>query len=703
MPESKTSLRQMLHDIRRIEENRKILTEEKIQAIYRTLEDDLNAFIAKEYRKYADENGQLYMSYLDSKRQRAKFLQEIVENVDNITPELKKTLTSLVNKTYEECYKGMAETVTQAATAENIAEVGKSLSVRPETLKRAVDNNISKLTLPQVLQKHRAEIIYQIQQELNIGLINGDRYERMANRISERVGVSMSKARNIVRTESHRNVESGMMDCAENIDKKLDGSDLIYAATWKTMKDSRVRPQVMRRTKHGWKHGYSKNGADHMKMEGVTVRVGELFDLGNGVKAKAPGLSGVAAHDCNCRCYLDYNLMTVEEFAKATGKSVEEIRNKYSMEISTGNRHQLIENIRSKQIWQGIGESERDYIVDYLKDGDENTLTLINNTIDKVSVEWLRESGTSHYRPGTGNITMYSEDSNNKLAQTFWHEYGHFVDDDDVSGAGIKYIETFTNKRTGKVRTFEYNGTSFKAEKIGYKEASEKDVNKLLKDAGLSDKYYAQASDEYGYGGCWIHRKSDDSFIDVESSYSEMDELSKAMGKIFDDVSGLTKARNYLKDMGYPDDPNWDDYFETYYTPKRGIAKTREKYKGAEKEYQKAIDDAADAKAKFESTHDMETLKNEQNTLIEKAYYAKEKFGWVSDTIDGSCCGAFLSNISLGGHSASYYQTDNHGLREGVANVFMANATGDKDVVKAMKEICPEIYKVLTEAWKVGK
>lgn len=329
MPESKTSLKQMLHDIRRIEENRKILTEEKIQAIYRTLEDDLNAFIAKEYRKYADENGQLYMSYLDSKRQRAKFLQEIVENVDNITPELKKTLTSLVNKTYEECYKGMAETVTQAATAENIAEVGKSLSVRPETLKRAVENNISKLTLPQVLQKHRAEIIYQIQQELNIGLINGDRYERMANRISERVGVSMSKARNIVRTESHRNVESGMMDCAENIDKKLDGSDLIYAATWKTMKDSRVRPQVMRRTKHGWKHGYSKNGADHMKMEGVTVRVGELFDLGGGVKTKAPSQSGVAAHDCNCRCYLSYNLMTVEEFAKATGQSVESVRKKY--------------------------------------------------------------------------------------------------------------------------------------------------------------------------------------------------------------------------------------------------------------------------------------------------------------------------------------------------------------------------------------
>lgn len=142
-----------------------------------------------------------------------------------------------------------------------------------------------------------------------------------AKRISERVGVSRNKAMNIVRTETHRNVEGGFMDCAEHLQECLDGSDLIYAATWRTMKDERVRPQIRRKTKNGWKTSYSKNGANHMKMEGVTVKAGELFDLGNGVKAKAPSKSGVAAHDCNCRCFLEYNLMTAEEFAKATRKS----------------------------------------------------------------------------------------------------------------------------------------------------------------------------------------------------------------------------------------------------------------------------------------------------------------------------------------------------------------------------------------------
>ena len=44
------------------------------------------------------------------------------------------------------------------------------------------------------------------------------------------------------------------------------------------MNDERVRPQQRRKTKKGWKTSYSKNGANHMKMEGVTVAVGEQFD-----------------------------------------------------------------------------------------------------------------------------------------------------------------------------------------------------------------------------------------------------------------------------------------------------------------------------------------------------------------------------------------------------------------------------------------
>lgn len=324
MPKSSTSLNELLFDIRRIEQHREILTEKKIEAIHKTLEKDLKAFIADEYEKYADEEGRLYLSYLDSKNRRAKFLQEIAANVESISPTIKKEIETLVNTTYEKTYKGMSTALKKADTKGRLAEVSKDIAVNPNTLKRAVNNNISKLTLPTVLEKHRNEVIYQIQQELNIGLMQGDRYEKMAKRISERVGVSDGKAKRIVRTESHRNIEGGFMDCAEHIQEGLDGSDLIYAATWCTMQDERVRPQQRRKGKKGWTTTM-RGSANHMQMDGKTVKAGELFDLGDGNKTKAPSESGVAAHDCNCRCFLEYNLMTAEEFAKATGQKVQKV------------------------------------------------------------------------------------------------------------------------------------------------------------------------------------------------------------------------------------------------------------------------------------------------------------------------------------------------------------------------------------------
>lgn len=327
MPKAKTSLNELLFDIRRIEQSRAILTEKKIDEIYRTLIRELNNFLAEEYIKYADEEGRLYISYLDATNQRAKFLQEISNNVESFSPELRKEIETLIDTTYSKTYSGMITALKKADTAGKLATVAKDITVNPNTLKRAINNNISKLTLPVVLEKHRNEITYQIQQELNIGLMQGDRYETMAKRVQtvlEGNGITKGakgKSKNIVRTESHRNIEGGFMDCAEEIQAGLDGSDLIYAATWRTMEDKRVRPQRRTKSKHGWKHSMG-SGANHMIMEGKTVKAGEFFDLEDGNKTKAPSESGVAAHDCNCRCFLEYNLMTAEEFAKATGQKV---------------------------------------------------------------------------------------------------------------------------------------------------------------------------------------------------------------------------------------------------------------------------------------------------------------------------------------------------------------------------------------------
>ena len=321
MPKAKTSLNELLHEIRRIEEHRTVLTEKKIRKIYKSLVKDLNNFLAEYYAKYADKtDGTLTIAKLQEKMKFAKFLEEIENNVNFFTPKVKKEIEDLVDRTYKACYEGMNKAVSEADDVKELVGASK-LNVRPEVMKQAVENNISKLTLKPLLEKNRQEIIYDIKQALTVGLMTGQRYDTMANKILEKVDFSYGKAIRVVRTESHRNVEAGFNDCAQEIAKGLEGSDIVYTKTWITMKDERVRPQVMYKTKSGWKKKISRNGANHVKMEGQIQKVEDPFIFRDGNKGMYPGdISLPASQVCNCRCTLEHKFMTREEFEKIKQK-----------------------------------------------------------------------------------------------------------------------------------------------------------------------------------------------------------------------------------------------------------------------------------------------------------------------------------------------------------------------------------------------
>lgn len=112
-----------------------------------------------------------------------------------------------------------------------------------------------------------------------------------------------------------------MYDSAARLDEGLreSGAELRMVKIWRTMKDERVRPNHRVKTKHGWKT-YVGGKADHQMMEGVTVLADEQFTLSDGSMADCPGKSGVASQDINCRCFVQYKLMSDEEFFQATGR-----------------------------------------------------------------------------------------------------------------------------------------------------------------------------------------------------------------------------------------------------------------------------------------------------------------------------------------------------------------------------------------------
>ena len=298
----------LLAQVRRIEEHREKGTEAKIRKNYQEILKELRHYLADTYSQYAEDDKLTY-EILQRHSRYARFLDEVEKKINDLSPETKRLIRSTVEQVYEHTYNGMIDAVQDRAQDVVSGLKGCTQAI----LRRAVKNPVSKLTLNDRLEKHRKEIIYDIKQAITVGLMNGDRYSTMAGRIKQSVDGSYKKAIRISRTETHRVREAGNLDAARSVQEALSSGNvpLQMMKVWKTMKDERVRPAKQK--------GRNKQ-YDHRKMDGVAVKIDEEFILPSGAKTMAPGQSGVAGEDINCRCYLSYELRKVdEESVKQTG------------------------------------------------------------------------------------------------------------------------------------------------------------------------------------------------------------------------------------------------------------------------------------------------------------------------------------------------------------------------------------------------
>lgn len=310
-----------LAQARRIAAHREEGAEEAIRKEFKKLLKDLKAYIGEVHEKYAAADGTLSFADLQKAGYDARFLEEIERRIGVATPRVAKELHKLVNETYELSYKSMVEGVEKVAKGADLGETfSDAVAITPEQIKAAVSNPYMENAL---LRNHQS-IVYDIRQAVAVGLMNGDRYTTIANKITVALDKENGPYKNavlIARTEAHRVREAGNNDAAAAVDTELQKgtTGMRMCKTWKTMKDERVRPQRRRKGKGGWSSKMGK-GANHMKLEGQTVLASDLFDLLDHNTAPAPGSSGVAAHDCNCRCYASFAMLTDAEFFALSGK-----------------------------------------------------------------------------------------------------------------------------------------------------------------------------------------------------------------------------------------------------------------------------------------------------------------------------------------------------------------------------------------------
>ena len=327
-------------NLRRIEEHREAAAEKQIRGIYQDVLKGVRQYLAEEYYQLA-EDGKLTFDILRSKNMDARFLEELERQIDDLSSDIANEIRETVRKTYQQSFDGMVDAVKKAKNTKELRSLlGDTSLTAADRVKAVVENPFMEIAL----EKNHKENIWNIKREVSTGLTNGDRYDTISRRISAATDNSYRKSVLIARTETHRVRETAHVDAAGEINQALEGngSGLRMVKKWMTMQDGAVRPNVRYKTKKGWKSGKPRPGApNHVKMHGVVVEEGEPFDLGGGVTAMAPGQSGVAGHDCNCRCTVLHLLMTDEEFFKATGrhfsgKNLKNDNNSHKMEMRTG-------------------------------------------------------------------------------------------------------------------------------------------------------------------------------------------------------------------------------------------------------------------------------------------------------------------------------------------------------------------------------
>ena len=261
--------------------------ENSIRLFYRKLTRTVLAEIGVLYEKH-ERDGQLTYAELQKFDRLKKFIATMTQHINTMSKTTQKSISELLSNGYIYSYQWMGWAIEKEARRRL-----QYTSLKLDQIKKALDNPVTGLTLAETIEKNRRDIIYRINQLVTQQLAKGVTYKDMAKALTETFEGDYAKAVRVARTESHRVKEQATLDSVKHANSR----GVVMMKKWRSMKDSRVR---------------KTSKANHRKMDGVTIPVDEMFDLGKGEQTSAPGNSGYAHHDINCRCLLVYEIQSIK-------------------------------------------------------------------------------------------------------------------------------------------------------------------------------------------------------------------------------------------------------------------------------------------------------------------------------------------------------------------------------------------------------
>lgn len=279
-----SNLNKSEEEINRLLNRRLKGADKEIAKRYANTLNEIRKELSKLYEKY-EQNGKLTYAEM------AKYdrLTNLIDEINRLLKTNYKNIRTIIYDVLGESYLDGYYLTAWAVETDTLSKLNYS-TVKPQVVTAMIENPISGLTLSQRLEKNRINIVYTIQQEITQGLVKGETYGMMANRIKGALEGDAKKTMRIARTEGHRVVEASKQESAEHAHK----NGVLMEKTWKSSNDRRVRDA-------------------HADLDGTTIPVDEDFVSKYGGRGKAPGSLGTAKDDINCRCRISRRVVGIKK------------------------------------------------------------------------------------------------------------------------------------------------------------------------------------------------------------------------------------------------------------------------------------------------------------------------------------------------------------------------------------------------------
>lgn len=382
----------------------------------------------------------------------------------------------------------------------------------------------------------------------------------------------------------------------------------------------------------------------------------------------------------------------LKEIRKHTERNVQSIKFHSDEE-----RKKIKDDFLSSSVVSRLTDEDKEKIEKSIESASDAQLSVLKNTMKNAKIMAVEDTvdpyASSHYNPSNGIIYLQEEDMSNP--RTFWHEWGHYMDDFGHSGLGYDVVtrgegskwegraHSFTDVLDEEVKVFGQDGAD--------------DLQELFEKIAPG-KFSVKTNSEGNYIS--VNDAETGSYIDLhnEASWSLQESFDKVVEEFVHGGPNGGEIGEYRRSIGWPDDserPKRDDYIEIYVTPKRKLEREREKYKGAEEEFYKKLDEYYERQEKAKKS-DPE-FNRKMDEMWERRKRREKNVPPVSDCLCAMMMGQVFS--IYGCHERDYYRMGDHALNEWAANIHQMMFSGDKEAIDYMSSLLPRTMKKVKKAY----